>query len=1303
MRQINCYIPIKLCITGRLSDAQLEQLGEAIVRTVTSRIAFAERTITAGNRTSLQGVDELIRADYDPSREDLGTSGYVLPFYDNGGQKRSVSLQRPRQQRLWRVRQYFNIFLRLQTFIEYLESLYETRTKLQEIRALYLERFHEILSVEVRYIETVAPIFLKKLVEEVKEHIAESLPGSHQVFYFGYSVSERDRQRLATLDETKKVASLPDMSNNPGGSFNGSDFLNRGGKLLFVSITLPIVQEGDIFFWNNNNKVEVSLRVRDLDFLIDPSSFEAIYQVSWHNYKQELGEQPAKLQILQLYSIRRVHYDTLNFLTSRAVAARIATGTYYFGGLHLLNQSTLDWLPEIARSHITRLTSEVILSLSREQERGYWESGWVGAFIYTTIKPTEEQLNAVRYRPEARRLAVEAIAKLQGDRSERLWRWHFLSFLRGTSSGIGFEYFLEELENQGWFDRLFAAVEEARLWDLHELLLLRTADTRYVYHPRFRQSLNLINERRRQSLNHAYIVTNTLQELHLEKRTDAIVRPGQVLGDVWAVYRGLLRNKQRIKPSRKAELERVLKEESESLIREILTGQNSNTYSEEAFAKAALERTVRKIGLEEFQKNYVETVDYEISARLIKLERVEGIIDRYSVTYQLVRRVEGETWEDIENGLRTTSDGEFEEMLVFWGIQQSAVVVEYASKIVLGGAVLVVAWEVGAISLLIELGGGAVAVGVSIAISELIYLLTAEHYTLEGFLLAALDGYLFAVGFRFAGFVGRGIATRIGTESISRVVVGWITERFVVGTLGGASSALLITFSHDLLNVFLGRGSFSSPEQYIRQMALGAVLGVVFEFGAAPLQPLLRVTGRTALETVDQVIQRVRQEGITLPNWSGLTTEALSNLRQRLETFLEPGMARRIAAAFRERVAAVSEGLTQLPGQVGQLGRQAIFRRILELSEINLTRSAAQGLEKLLSSATGRLEDNLLLEFFNRLSENPQQALRFLENINASVVNMEQFFTALSRYSKDQQKRALEILLHQSSTVTPGGLLLTLEATGRLPGQTFTEQTATKGASLPQQQSAALLRTKALSLEHEANTLEQRAKILETEKPERAERMRQRAAQLRRDVALLQGEARNYEQALRSAIADLPKPEEIDQLFAQAQAETWIVVPLDEIEQHPDLIERLVRPVLRSRTGNRVVFRVEGGVHSGSRSQELIQIHPNGDVTLARATLNLNFGVAERAIEFVQNNRAGARIKIFEVDERWFQSLRSAAIPERGRPALEGQPPLREVTGLPRLVDVRFGDDQLQIPPTLADELQQFIIPGSGRIFEISP
>jgi hypothetical protein len=93
MGQINCYIPIKLCITGRLSDTQLEQLGETLTRTLRERIAFAERAILTASGDSSQWSDRISREVVDGSRLSQSEQTYRIPFYNGGGTEQPVSLE----------------------------------------------------------------------------------------------------------------------------------------------------------------------------------------------------------------------------------------------------------------------------------------------------------------------------------------------------------------------------------------------------------------------------------------------------------------------------------------------------------------------------------------------------------------------------------------------------------------------------------------------------------------------------------------------------------------------------------------------------------------------------------------------------------------------------------------------------------------------------------------------------------------------------------------------------------------------------------------------------------------------------------------------------------------------------------------------------------------------------------------------------------------------------------------------------------------------------------------------------------
>jgi hypothetical protein len=256
-----------------------------------------------------------------------------------------------------------------------------------------------------------------------------------------------------------------------------------------------------------------------------------------------------------------------------------------------------------------------------------------------------------------------------------------------------------------------------------------------------------------------------------------------------------------------------------------------------------------------------------------------------------------------------------------------------------------------------------------------------------------------------------------------------------------------------------------------------------------------------------------------------------------------------------------------------------------------------------------------------------------------------------------------------------------------------------------QRQRAAALREEALRLEREAVRRRNRASDMVQQaarerghNPDRADRIEQRAHQLQQNAATLERqvqqltqEAAEYERGVRSANEALPGPDDVEAMFEQIQSEMPLVqVPLSDIERHPGRLPRLARPLLQSRSGHRVVFRVES-----ERSRQLVRIIGGRNVQIAQGeTIYLNFGSLERAVEFaLENSRGDTRIIIFEVDEQWVRSLRSAAIPEHQTGELGSHQT--------RLVDVRFADDQLQIPANLTGELQRFVIPDSGRVIEV--
>jgi hypothetical protein len=554
-----------------------------------------------------------------------------------------------------------------------------------------------------------------------------------------------------------------------------------------------------------------------------------------------------------------------------------------------------------------------------------------------------------------------------------------------TEGGLVFEFLMAELEARGQLDHLFNWVEKSDDNGLLIWLLRLSRGTRFANHPRVLKALALMNKRQREGREHTYRLPQ--KEIWIDHKPGLTWSVGTVLGDLWDLYI-FEREEQRLKPARLPALRQAMEEEAKELFGRILRGEDQSSYNEETFAKTVLGKAAERIHINE--KDF-EEITIQRSMILVDLRsEVKDRVERFYVTFAFVERIEGEKWprlSDIPSAAYITEvEGDFEARLIYWALGRAGEGWKIAGLVVTLGGLLIFAWSAGIIALLIEAGGGATTVIISITISELIYLgkiiFTDETWSVKGFLLAALDGYLMAVGFRGAAILGRGVAGLIGTRSMTALIGGWVAEKLIVGTVGGAGSAFLTMFSHDLIRIFgclNNRGrigcekGFSSPEEYVDSMKHGAVLGVVFEFGIGALQPILRVGGRSALESVEEVVKNIRQSGVSSIQFGVWTAEALANMRRQFGEVMEAAIAGRFTQAFRQRIAQVTE-------QLGGEYRLAVFRRVLELSPEALTRKSTQGLEKLLSASKADLSNEAVLAILNRLK--PDQLRNFLESVN---------------------------------------------------------------------------------------------------------------------------------------------------------------------------------------------------------------------------------------------------------------------------------------------------------------------------------
>lgn len=1312
MPQINCYLPIKLCITGRLDDPQLEQLSDTLVRAISARISFAERTIASANGGNLwAGNVEIVREGYDPARDDAAGS-YTVPSYQRGGQRTGVMLRGRPNRRPWIIRKAINFHAFVGDYLDYVEAIREEQ-RLPE-KVLYLDMADQLRWVSAWLVQINQPYLASNIGRILLQRAGElSHLRENQALAYGQSYFEANRQQLIAIDEDGVVTrEIPNMSGNQRFvAREGRDVLLRTGAFLLVTtMKLPRIELANTVTLGPADTPSVHLR--DLTFLVPAAQFERRFGIPWEDYVREFGDEVLTLRLQPLTVRTSIHFLALEYLVERFMDQEVqpmltSPDAVQLGSLRLLNNATLGELPPVVRPPAEALSNPLTRGVI-EARPDHWEPGWAGVYFLAVTTITEDKVGTAYYGPVARQLLPSLLAVMDGDPEGYDWARNLLRYLRRNfganppanrpRGGSVFEQLLVELERRNQFNTLFDKVEASGNAGLHQYLIQFSLATRYATHARvLRSHQQLIATVLSRG---AHIYRTDPQEIWLERDSDDRVGVGRVFGEVDSIYI-FERSAKRLKPARVTAFREALVFEREALIARILRGEDTNHYTEEDFSRATIGAAVQRMHL---TNDDFEEVTIQRSMRLLRVEaRMEAALRRHYITFEFVERVEGEQWQSV-SGPVTQIEDEFSARLIYWKLGRAGEVYEamLIGMTVAGAVILVVvAWEAGLIAALVEVAGGATVVLISIGISELIYILRVvfgdARLSFRGFLEAALDGYLGALGFGAAGVLGRSVAGAIGRESLGRVIGGWVAQRLIVGTVGGAGTAALTTFSHDLINVATGDGGWSGIGTYVNNMAWGALLGTVFEFGVGALEPILRASGQNALQTLAQVVQRTRDAGISAPRWTALTAEALGNLRSRLALIIGDVRAQGFVRAMGERLSQVAEGL-------GGQYRLAVFRRALELSSERLSQPAVAGLEKFLSLSRAELSNEAALAILNRLSQT--QVGAFLEALSTLDNRIVRTLSRAGQLEALAQSPHLATLIRNDPVLTR--LILTAFDGPSAGGSARVQGILTVARNrftLVQRQRAAALRADATALgrtaaglRSEADSLERAARSIEATNPTRAERMRERAARYRRVAGHLDeeitdagAEAEAFESGARSPTAEFPTAEEVDQLFETAQADTHLIrVPLSHVERRPGLLRRLARPLLRSRTGNRVVFRVESG---GSR--ELITIEEaTGNVTVARGeTIYLNFGSIDRAVEFIRTNRPrNARLVFFEVDEHWAQSVRSGAIPEQGTSG---------VRGTQRSVDVRAAEDQLEIPGGLVDELQQFIIPGSGRVVRV--
>jgi hypothetical protein len=1275
---VNVHVRIRVRLAGEPDAGQLAELSRTVARMVGARLAEAERQLTqrsGGHGAGYGGGTSArheVREPYASQSEER--DGYLIPSFATprpaGGRPAHVPIAR-RTTRPWVVLASVPFRMTVARFLSWLGAVRGGPMPDADLYERMPTGDHWAEAWWVRTGRTYDP---DELAAELLAHASRLAgAGDRSELAWGCSPYERHRALLAALDDGSAVAAGIRSFGEHNARRTGNGQLLHGGWAVFAFMKLPKIRLADLATPGPGRWL--GLPVRDADFVVNADAFLHATGVPWARYAEEPGHETVRVWVRPAEARPPVDREALFTLLDHE-AGDPPPGLQQASDLFLLGGDGAAHLPE------------PVVAVARG---GPWNILYVRALL--DLSP--DRLGAARYGPEARELAARFLALLPTEPGDPAWRdamfrllWRFEP-VPGTlpPDGALFERVLDVLDGAGRLETLFDSVGASSCEGLQYLLVLLCAPTRYAAHLRVARLREALAAERRAAAPHGYVAGGPgAGAIVLEKDVRMTVRAGAVLGDVDPVYISAKMLK-RLRPGRAAELRDALARERAALAAAILTGGTTEEYDETSFAAKVIARAAAaaRITDDDFEEIIVER-----SIRLLEVLTAEHSgVAGFDVRFEFVERVRGggQAWAGTggPGGAVTETEPAFEGRLIGLRLGRAGEFYEAAGMIVADVGGVVVAWEAGLAALLVRLGADAGMVIGSIGFAEASYLLRvitgSVSLTPRDFFEAALDGYLMAVGFLFGGALGQWGTARIGAASARLVLRGWVAEKLVTGVADGAALGVMQTFAQDVIKVGLGEGSWSSAGAYVRAMEFQAVFGVVAEFTAAPLLKALLERAPSARE----LAALLRANGWSAARWAAQLTQALARLRAALGSAIGETGARFWTEGFRERVAEVVE----------RMGGEIVAQRVLELHGATFSGAAARGLERFLAAA-GASGHEPAFRLINAFGANPGDAARFLEVLSTleeaagrhlatgtfgSPGELAAFLGRLSRYTPEQQRAAVALLERAGVVAGP--------PRGGAPP-------LRRRFELSQRLQASELEVRAEDAQRRADDALEKAAIADTHNPARAARLRARAEAEAAEAAALRARAAAF--APGRPMPDLPESREaeeaIDALVRRGDSAsgTLVRVPLAEIERHPTLIDRLARLVFRSRTGNRVVFRVEGG--TGARSKVYHSVGRDGSVSIDTQgdMLDLNFGVFERALQYLIEHRPGGHLVVYEIDEAWFSALRGATRPEYEAPEDAIRP-----------MDVRLGEDQVQLDPGLIPELLEFIIPDSGRILEFTP
>lgn len=554
---------------------------------------------------------------------------------------------------------------------------------------------------------------------------------------------------------------------------------------------------------------------------------------------------------------------------------------------------------------------------------------------------------------------------------------------------IIFEKLLDRLAghaDKNYFALLVQRLKEWKRIDPLQLFIQLCDKTKYKNDPLVKDAFELLKKMKQSVQTHDY-VTGTKEEQGVWINKERGERDFLHVGDVTKGMYRITETKERLKEEKRAKLEAKMRELVEARIANGLSDNPKalKEMSEKELMESVLEDAAKEVGITESD---IEKIQYEEAFRIksVSSRNISGV-EEFFIDYERVARLGGESgkWEVTQPSGGPESRKDFETALGWYHFHNTMKATEklvtymaVGELVIVGGIVLLS----GGGAALLALGGGAKMVGISIGISVLIYVLTAEHLTIEGFLKAVLEGYLMAVGFRFLSPLGASAAKWIGKATFRQKLVGLVVQSMIAGGGSGAITSVGGMFIEDII-----RGKLRSPGDYLKGAAFGFMLGTLLDLGGSIiLGKVFRTAGRNVLERIKNIEQLKtffsRESIVLTPSqwrseitkaWAGFATWAKENLEGKVLAEVMKDMKTKVTSLGPAFMDAVD---------------LAAHRNALDLIEAGMTSESAGVLDKLITSTRTKLgrtaSRELLDDVLNKLVKEPAHTNPFFSVVNAA-------------------------------------------------------------------------------------------------------------------------------------------------------------------------------------------------------------------------------------------------------------------------------------------------------------------------------